>query len=74
MLLRLAVVGDESGLRTARSELDALTLEDALGGIAIAHEAAALSVHDSSPSRVSDYRTALLLGIQELSRRASGLR
>ena len=74
MLLRLAVVGDEAGLTKAFEQLDGPTLADALERITLAHEAAALSVRDGSASRVVDYRTALLLGIRELSRRASGTR
>lgn len=70
-LVRLVSVGDEAGLVAELRQLDAATLADALGRLVLAHEAAALAARDGKASEVFKYRTALLLGIQEMTRRTA---
>ena len=72
VLKRLASVGNEVGLVAVLSELDTAALADTLESLAIAHEAAALAVRDGNANHVVGYRTALLLGIRELTRRIDG--
>lgn len=72
MLKRLASIGDDAGVATVLSHLDTATLADALERLALGHEAAALAARDGNASHVVEYRTALLRGIQEMTRRLGG--